>query len=42
MNALYFLVDTLLSLALYVALLRLIMQWSRVDFRNPVHRRWSK
>ncbi|HEY4342658.1 MAG TPA: YggT family protein [Steroidobacteraceae bacterium] len=36
MNALYFLVDTLLSLALYVALLRLLMQWSRADFRNPV------
>jgi YggT family protein len=35
-NALYFLVDSLLSLALYVALLRLLMQWSRVDFRNPV------
>jgi YggT family protein len=35
-NAIYFLVDTLLSLALYVALLRLVMQWSRVDFRNPV------
>ncbi len=36
MNALYFLVDSLLSLALYVALLRLLMQWSRVDFGNPV------
>ncbi len=36
MNAIYFLVDALLSLALYVALLRLIMQWSRADFRNPV------
>jgi YggT family protein len=36
LNALYFLVDTLLSLALYVALLRLLMQWSRADFRNPV------
>jgi YggT family protein len=35
-NALYFLVDSLLSLALYVALLRLLMQWSRADFRNPV------
>jgi YggT family protein len=35
-NAIYFLVDTLMSLALYVALLRLVMQWSRVDFRNPV------
>ncbi|HEX3835722.1 MAG TPA: YggT family protein [Steroidobacteraceae bacterium] len=36
MNALYFLVDTLLSLALFVALLRVLMQWSRADFRNPV------
>ena len=36
MNALYFLVDTLLSLALYVALLRVLMQWSRADFRNPI------
>jgi YggT family protein len=35
-NALYFLVDSVLALALYVALLRLLMQWSRVDFRNPV------
>ena len=36
MNAIYFLVDSVLSLALYVALLRLLMQWSRADFRNPV------
>jgi len=36
LNALYFLVDSLLSLALFVALLRLLMQWSRADFRNPV------
>ena len=36
MNAIYFLVDALMSLALYVALLRLIMQWSRADFRNPL------
>ncbi len=36
MNAIYFLVDAVLSLALYVALLRLLMQWSRADFRNPV------
>jgi YggT family protein len=35
-SAIYFLVDALLSLALYVALLRLIMQLSRADFRNPV------
>ncbi len=36
MNAIYFLVDSLLSLALFVALLRLLMQWSRADFRNPI------
>ena len=36
MSAVYFLVDALMSLALYVALLRLIMQWSRADFRNPL------
>ncbi|HTC53482.1 MAG TPA: YggT family protein [Steroidobacteraceae bacterium] len=36
MNALYFLVDSVLTLALYVALLRLLMQWSRADFRNPI------
>ncbi len=35
-NAIYFLVDAVLSLALYVVLLRLLMQWSRADFRNPV------
>jgi YggT family protein len=36
LNAVYFLVDSLLALALYAALLRLLMQWSRADFRNPV------
>ncbi len=36
MSALYFLVDSVLTLALYVALLRLLMQWSRADFRNPI------
>jgi YggT family protein len=36
MNALYFLVDSVLTLALYVALLRLLLQWSRADFRNPI------
>ncbi len=36
MNAVYFLVDSLLALALYVVLLRLLMQLSRADFRNPV------
>lgn len=36
MNAIIFIVDTLLSLLLYAFLLRLLMQWSRADFRNPV------
>jgi len=34
-NALIFVVETLLSLALFVVLLRLFLQWSRADFRNP-------
>src|SRR5690348_1195298 len=36
MDAVVFIVDTLLSLALFVALLRLFLQWSRADFRNPI------
>ncbi len=36
MNALIYIVDVLLSLALFVALLRLFLQWSRADFRNPI------
>lgn len=36
MSALIYIVDTLLSLALFVALLRLFLQWSRADFRNPI------
>ncbi|HTW38075.1 MAG TPA: YggT family protein [Steroidobacteraceae bacterium] len=36
MSAIIFIVDTLLSLALFVALLRLFLQWSRADFRNPI------
>lgn len=36
MSALIFIVDTLLSLALFVVLARLLLQWSRADFRNPV------
>jgi YggT family protein len=35
-NALVFIVETLLTLALFVFLLRLLLQWSRADFRNPV------
>ena len=36
MNALIFVVETLLKGALFVVLLRLLMQWSRADFRNPI------
>lgn len=36
MNALIFIVRTLLSLVLFVMLLRLLLQWVRADFRNPV------
>jgi len=35
MSALIFIVETLLSFALFVVLLRLFLQWSRADFRNP-------
>jgi YggT family protein len=35
-NAVIFIVDTLVGLALYAVLLRLLMQWSRADFRNPI------
>lgn len=36
MNAIIFLVDTLLSLVLFVVLARLLLQWARADFRNPI------
>src|ERR1700742_4044369 len=36
MNAIIFIVDTLLSLALFVVLARLLLQWVRADFRNPI------
>src|ERR1700756_128684 len=36
MNAIVFIVDTLLSLALFVVLARLLLQWTRADFRNPI------
>ena len=36
MNALHYLVDTLLTLYLYVLILRFIMQLTRADFRNPL------
>lgn len=36
MDALIFIVRTLLSLVTFVMLLRLLLQWVRADFRNPV------
>ena len=36
MSALIFILDTLLSLALFVVLARLLLQWARADFRNPI------
>ena len=38
MEALVFIVDTLFSLYLVVLLLRLLLQWTRADFRNPLAR----
>jgi len=38
MAALIYLIDTLLSLALLAVLLRLLLQWARADFRNPLVR----
>ncbi len=36
MSAIIFIVQTLLSLAVFVFLLRLLLQWSRADFRNQI------
>jgi YggT family protein len=36
MTALIFIVNTLLSLGLFVVLARLLLQWVRADFRNPI------
>jgi YggT family protein len=36
MSAIYFIVETLLSLALFVFLARLLLQLARADFRNPI------
>jgi YggT family protein len=36
MSALVFLVQTLISLFLFAVLLRLLLQWVRADFRNPL------
>jgi YggT family protein len=38
MAALIFLLETLLSLCMMAVLLRLLLQWSRADFRNPLAR----
>ena len=38
MAALIYLIDTLLSLCMIAVLLRLLLQWSRADFRNPLAR----
>ncbi len=36
MDALYFIVDSILTFAVYAFLLRVILQLSRADFRNPL------
>jgi len=36
MSAIIYIVETLLSLALFVVLARLLLQWTRADFRNPL------
>ncbi len=36
MGAIIFIVESLLSIALFVVLARLLLQWTRADFRNPV------
>jgi YggT family protein len=36
MSALIYIIQSLLTLALFVALARLFLQWARADFRNPI------
>jgi YggT family protein len=36
MSAIAYIVETLLSLAMFVVLARLLLQWTRADFRNPL------
>ena len=36
MGAIIFIVESLLSIALFVVLARLLLQWTRADFRNPL------
>ncbi|MEO7774997.1 MAG: YggT family protein [Steroidobacteraceae bacterium] len=38
MAALVYIVDTLIRLYLLVLMMRLVLQWSRADFRNPIAR----
>jgi len=38
MAALIYIIETLLTLCLVAVLLRLLLQWSRADFRNPLAR----
>src|ERR1700722_15337331 len=38
MAALIYLFETLLALCLIAVLMRLLLQWSRADFRNPLAR----
>jgi YggT family protein len=36
MSALVYIIQSLLTLALFVVLARLFLQWARADFRNPI------
>ena len=36
MSAITYVIETLLSLALFVVMARLLLQWTRADFRNPL------
>ena len=36
MSAIIYILDTLLGLALFVVMARLLLQWTRADFRNPL------
>jgi len=36
MSALIYIIQSLLTLALFVVLVRLFLQWARADFRNPI------
>ena len=36
MSALIYIIQSLLTVALFVVLLRLLQQWARADFRNPI------